>query len=103
VLYFLVPPRYDICMRFDKSKFMYENGWLFYGERAVDRLFVARFKYRGPVTAAKLKAVLVKYYTTDEYFSRMATHTETPLGILMKDGYLKHENGKVILDGKVLN
>ena len=88
-------------MRFDKSKFIYDNGWLFYG--AVDRLFVARFNYRGPVTAAKLKAVLVKYYTTDEYFSRMATHTETPLGILMKDGFLKHENGKVILDGKVLN
>ena len=86
-------------MRFDKSKFIYDNGWLFYG--AVDRLFVARFKYRGPVTAAKLKAVLVKYYTTDEYFSR--TSCETPLGILMKDGYLKHENGKVILDGKVLN
>jgi hypothetical protein len=88
-------------MRFDKSKFIYDNGWLFYG--AVERKFVARFKYRGPVTAAKLKAVLVKYYTTDEYFSRMATHTETPLGILMKDGWLKHENGKVILDGKVLN
>ena len=89
-------------MRFDKSEFNNERGWLTYGS---ERKFVARFKYRGnhPVTAAKLKAVLVKYYTTDEYFSRMATHTETPLGILMKDGFLKHENGKVILDGKVLN
>ena len=84
-------------MKFNKNLFTYSGGYLNYNGK-----FVARFKYRGPVTAAKLKAVLVKYYTVENYFSRLEGF-QTPLGILMKDGFLKHENGKIILDGKVLN
>jgi len=62
--------------------------------------FVARFKHRGPVTPAKLKTVLSKYYTVGEYMERVKT--EAPLSILQKDGFLEFNRGALILDGKVI-
>lgn len=87
-------------MKFDRYKFTFDrfSGYLKYNNE-----FVARFKYRGPVTAAKFKAVLIKHYTVEGYMERLKTHTETPLGILERDGFFTFENGKFILDGKVLN
>jgi len=84
-------------MKFDKTKFTYHGGYLMYGTQ-----FVARFKYRGPVTMARFKAVLLKYYSTENYFARLSAGA-TPLGILTEDGHLNYTKGKLVLDGKVLN
>ena len=85
--------------KFAKEAFDYHGGYLTYGP---DRRFVARFKHRGPVTKAKLQAMLVKYYTQEDYFARLKDRA--PLQILMDDGILvfDHPNKKLILDGKVL-
>jgi hypothetical protein len=85
--------------RFDKNLFDYHGGYLTYGQ---DRRFVARFKYRGPVTRAKFMAALVKHYDPDSYFLRLKG--TAPLQILMDDGILvfDREVKAFTLDGKVL-
>ena len=66
------------------------------------RKFVARFKHRGPVTKAKFLKALVKHYTPADYFAKMEAGA-APLRVMMDDGILVHgDNGKFILDGKVL-
>jgi hypothetical protein len=93
---------------FVKSNFEYHGGYLHYNTGA-ERKFVARFKYRsGPVTKAKFQAALIKHYTVEAYFNRLAgaynAQGEAPLQILMNDNILifDSENRKFILDGKVL-
>lgn len=71
--------------KFNKKDFFTEGDYLFYGK---DRKFVARFKHRGgPFTKAKLVKALCKFYTTDEYFNRLAEN-EAPFKIIMNDGYV---------------
>jgi len=92
---------------FAKTNFEYHGGYLHYNT-GTERKFVARFKYRGPVTKAKFQATLIKHYSVEEYFSRLGgaynPHGEAPLQILMNDNILvlDREAGKFILDGKVL-
>ena len=85
--------------RFVKDEFEYFGGYLRYGP---ERKFVARFKYRGPITRAKFTAALVKHYDPDSYFMRLKE--KAPLQILMDDGILvfDRELHKFTLDGKVL-
>lgn len=92
---------------FAKSNFEYHGGYLHYTIDGSTR-FVARFKTNRMVTKAKFVKTLIKYYTVEEYFSRLGgaynPQGEAPLQIFMNDGHLvyDHENRKVILDGKVL-
>ncbi len=94
---------------FTKTNFEYANGYLFYNT-GTERKFVARFKYRGPVTNAKFQAVLIKHYSVETYFARLGgaynAQGEAPLQILMNDEILQFggENGRgfFILDGKEL-
>jgi len=92
---------------FAKTNFEYSNGYLFYNT-GTERKFVARFKYRDPVTNAKFQAALIKHYTPDDYFARLAgpynAYGEAPLQILMNDGILcrHYKTGKLILDDKEL-
>ena len=66
-----------------------------------DRKFVARFKHRGPVTKSKFLKTLMKHYTPTDYFAKMEAGA-APLRVLMNDDILVFDNGKFILDGKVL-
>jgi hypothetical protein len=90
---------------FAKNNFEYHGGYLHYNT-GTERKFVARFKYRGPVTKAKFQSTLIKHYSVEEYFSRLGgaynPHGEAPLQILMNDKILvlDREAGKFILDGK---
>ena len=92
---------------FDKTKFDYSNGYLFYNT-GTERKFIARFKRANPITKAKFQAVLIKYYTPDDYFARLAgpynAYGETPFQILMTDNILcrHYKTGKLILDDKEL-
>lgn len=85
-------------MKFNKASFTYDQGGYLYYEGN----FIARFKYRGPVTMPKFRAVLTKYYTVEGYLARLNTPASSPLGILREDGHLKFENNQMILDGRVL-
>jgi len=95
---------------FAKSNFEYHGGYLHCNTESGERKFVARFKHRGPVTKAKFLKALIKYYSVEEYFSRLGgaynPKGETPLGIFMNDGLLEYreenDRGYLILDGKVL-
>ena len=95
---------------FEKSNFEYHGGYLHYNTGA-ERRFVARFKHRGPVTKAKFIKTLIKHYTVEEYFSRLAgaynPKGEVPLQILMNDEILLFDKddlgrGYFILDGKAI-
>jgi len=92
---------------FEKTNFEYSNGYLFYNT-GTERKFVARFKRANPITKAKFQAALIKYYTPDDYFARLAgpynAYGETPFGIMMYDGILcrHYKTGKLILDDKEL-
>lgn len=98
--------------KFVKTNFEYHGGYLHYITDAGERKFVARFKHRGPVTKAKFQAMLVKHYSVEEYFNRLAgaynVHGEAPLQILQNDGLLTFHYGEnggrnyFMLDGKVL-
>lgn len=94
--------------KFAKTNFEYHGGYLHYTTEAGERKFVARFKHRGPVTKAKFLATLIKHYSVEEYFSRLAgaynARGEAPLQIFQNDGILQYdpEARKFILDGKVL-
>ena len=95
---------------FVKTNFEYHGGYLHYNTESGERKFVARFKHRGPVTKAKFLKALIKYYSVEEYFSRLGgaynPKDATPLGIFMNDGLLEYyeenDRGYLILDGKVL-
>lgn len=96
---------------FAKTNFEYHGGYLHYNTAAGERKFVARFKHRGPVTKAKFQAMLIKHYTVEGYFSRLAgafnPNGEAPLQILMNDEILVFDKddlgrGYFILDGKEL-
>ena len=96
--------------KFEKTNFEYHGGYLHYNLNG-ERKFVARFKHRGPVTKAKFQSMLIKHYSTEEYFSRLGgaynVHGEAPLQILMNDGILVFEKddlgrGYFILDGKAI-
>lgn len=92
---------------FVKTGFEYNGDYLHYNT-GTERMFVARFKHRGPVTKAKFQAALIKHYSVENYFGRLGgwrnPHGELPLQILMNDGILvlDRKAGKFILDGKVL-
>jgi len=49
-----------------------------------DDLFIARFKYSGPFTAAKFKKQLMKRFTVEEYVE-LYKEGHSPLDILAKD------------------
>jgi hypothetical protein len=86
---------------FDKKLFSYHGGYLNYegtfdGQKTFDQafetchpsrvgqpvpLFVARFKYRGPITKAKFVAQLVKSFTVEEYAAELE-NGNTPVGAL---------------------
>ena len=92
---------------FAKTNFEYHGGYLHYNT-GTERKFVARFKYRGPVTKAKFLKTLIKNYSVEEYFARLGgaynAQGEAPLQILMNDGILvfDSEARKFTLEGKVL-
>ena len=91
---------------FTKQNLVMSGDSVFYQPHAdsfwEDRKFVARFKHRGPVTKAKFLSALIKHYTPADYFAKMEAGA-APLRVLMDDGILVHgDNGKFILDGKVL-
>jgi len=82
---------------FTKQNLVTRGDSVFYNDR-----FVARFKHRGPVTKAKFLKTLRKHYTVESYFAKM-TAGVPPLRVLMNDGLLVFgDNGKFILDGKVI-
>lgn len=104
---------------FTKTNFEYHGGYLHYTTAAGERKFVARFKHRGPVTKAKFQAALIKHYSVETYFARLArawrgsfpealgAQGEAPLQILMNDEILQFDRddlgrGFFILDGKEL-
>ena len=93
---------------FTKTNFEYHGGYLHYTTAAGERKFVARFKHRGPVTKAKFQAALIKHYSVETYFARLAgpynAYGETPFGIMMYDGILcrHYKTRELILDGKAL-
>lgn len=93
---------------FVKSNFEYHGGYLHYTTEAGERKFVARFKHRGPVTKAKFQAALIKHYSVETYFARLAgpynPYGEVPFQIMMNDGILLRDmdTRKLILDGKAL-
>ena len=95
---------------FTKTNFEYHGGYLHYKTNG-ERKFVARFKHRGPVTKAKFQAALIKHYTVEGYFARLAgaynAQGEAPLQILMNDEILVFDRddlgrGFFVLDGKEL-
>ena len=65
---------------FEKALFSYSAGWLYYTVNN-ERKFVARFKYRNPITKAKFVKQLMKNHTPAEYFEKLGNR-ETPVGIL---------------------
>ena len=88
-------------MEFERSNFRSENDMLYYDVNG-QPITVARFKYsKSPVTKAKFVKVLVKNYTVEDYFNKL--QSAAPLQVLMNDGLLVHTDGKIILDGKVIN
>jgi len=93
---------------FVKSNFEYHGGYLHYNTADGERKFVARFKHRGPVTKAKFQAALIKHYSVETYFERLAgpynAYGHTPFGMMMYDGILcrHYKTHELILDGKVL-
>jgi len=94
--------RYNGSMEFERSKFFNAGNNILSYELNGQPNFVARFKYRSsPVTKAKFMAVLVKYYTVEDFFKKL--QSSAPLQVLMNDGLLVHTGGKIILDGKVIN
>ena len=95
------PIRYNGSMEFERSNFRSENDMLYYDVKG-QPITVARFKYsKSPVTKAKFVKVLVKNYTVEDYFNKL--QSAAPLQVLMNDGLLVHTDGKIILDGKVIN
>jgi hypothetical protein len=85
--------------QFNKADFTYHGGYLMYNgphttatvyEAGVNvhpsrvgtqkSAFIARFKYKGPITKAKFLKELIKNHTVEDYVT--ATQTETPVGIL---------------------
>lgn len=98
----------DIALTaFAKTNFEYSNGYLFYNT-GTERKFVARFKRANPITKAKFQAALIKYYTPETYFARLAgaynPYGETPFGIMMYDGIILRdiETRKFYIDGKAV-
>ena len=84
---------------FDKTKFSYHGGFLMYQGDYEGRpvyedkpgvhpsrvgtgkdLFIARFKYSGPITKAQFVKELVANHTVEDY--AIASTTNTPLDIL---------------------
>ena len=92
---------------FVKSNFEYHGGYLHYNT-GTERKFVARFKHRGPITKAKFQAALIKHYSVEAYFARLAgpynPYGEVPFQIMMNDGIILRDikTRKFIMDGKVL-
>lgn len=92
---------------FIKSNFEYHGGYLHYNT-GTERKFVARFKHRGPITKAKFQAALIKHYSVEAYFARLAgpynPYGEVPFQIMMNDGIILRDikTRKFIMDGKVL-
>lgn len=92
---------------FVKSNFEYHGGYLHYNT-GTERKFVARFKHRGPITKAKFQAALIKHYSVEAYFARLAgpynPFGEVPFQIMMNDGIILRDikTRKFIMDGKVL-
>ena len=64
--------------KFTKATLKKDSIYLLFGE---DRKFVARFKYRGPVTMAKFIKELIANHTPEKYFAAMAAG-KAPLDIL---------------------
>ncbi len=96
---------------FTKQNLVVSGDYVFFQPQADVRQFVARFKHRGPVTKAKFIKTLIKHYSAESYFARLAgaynAQGEAPLQILMNDNILvfdKDESGRscFILDGKVI-
>ena len=86
---------------FTKTNLISSGDSVFYNGGDTPK-FVARFKHRGPVTKAKFLKTLRKHYTVESYFAKM-TAGVPPLRVLMNDGLLVFgDNGKFILDGKVI-
>lgn len=69
--------------KFAKENFTNSGGYVTYGE---DRKFVARFKYAKSGTGSFI-TFLIKNFTVEEYFDRMAAG-DAPLKILEDKGYL---------------
>ena len=92
---------------FVKSNFEYHGGYLHYNT-GTERKFVARFKHHGPITKAKFQAALIKHYSVEAYFARLAgpynPYGEVPFQIMMNDGIILRDikTRKFIMDGKVL-
>jgi len=65
---------------FEQALFSYSAGWLYYTINN-ERKFVARFKYRNPITKAKFVKQLIANHNPAEYFEKL-DNSETPVGIL---------------------
>jgi len=85
--------------QFNRSLFEYHGGYLTYKGDYEGRptyqmpchptrlgtgkdLFIARFKYRGPFTKAKVMKKVMELFTVEEYATRMMEQNTTPLGLL---------------------
>lgn len=84
--------------KFIRKNFSFHGGYLCYHENPYvasngatindmnSSRFVARFKYfrKGK---ARFLTFLIKNFTVEEYFDRLETKRETPVGILASKGY----------------
>lgn len=48
----------------------------------LNNTFIARFKYKGPVTMAQFKKELIKNHTVEEYFHALNVERKAPFQIL---------------------
>lgn len=67
-------------MKFDRANFQKSGDYLTYNGK-----FVARFKYNKK--SSDFKAFLIKNFTEEEYFTRLA-NKEAPLEILLSKGFV---------------
>jgi hypothetical protein len=78
--------------QFNKSDFNYYDGYLTY-----KGTFIARFKYRGPITKAKFIKELVKNHTVESYVQAYFSG-KAPVTILKDKNPTWHE--KIVSDWK---
>jgi hypothetical protein len=72
--------------QFSKADFDYHGGYLTY-----KGAFIARFKYRGPITKAKFLKELIKNHTVESY-TNAYSFGYAPLAILKDKNPLWYEN-----------
>ena len=83
-------------MNFNKDQFVISGG---YGEYWVsyDNQFVGRFKHGAPKASANhFIKFLIKNFTVEEFFAKMAKPDSAPVRILEEKGYLSYNIVKLL-------